>query len=377
MRHLDLFTGIGGFTIAAESVGFETVAFSEIHKDKCIVLKHYWPHVPNLGDICDEHFLERARAIEPFDLVTGGVPCQPASALGQMRGASDERWLWPEFVRVVRTFRPRVAVAENPPSVLVLPEFHGVLGEIAALGYDLLWDVIPAAAFGAGHLRERVFIVAADARRCRRQTRTGLCTVEPTGEKRRRSGDPDGETSANSNGQRRSEEGRRLSIRETDRKGQMESLRQSSEINREAVASNTDHPRLQGHAGDAVRDEGQKQERSVAETGIQDAVADAEYLGSQNRIQRRDKQAGAETQDAWLHGNETVGESHHREATLPDLRGRVTGPDWWHEAHTGIPVLAPGIPGRLAEAVSLCVGDSVVPQVAAAVLQPIYEMLKR
>ncbi|TSA41470.1 MAG: DNA (cytosine-5-)-methyltransferase [Verrucomicrobiales bacterium] len=161
-KHIDLFAGIGGFSLAFESEGFKTVAFSEINPDKCLVYEHHFPNVPNLGDIKTITRNEIGRV----DVLTGGVPCQPASALGHMRGSLDERWLWPEALRMVSLFRPRFAVFENPPSLLVLEggrAWNGIVSGLVARGYDCWWDVFPAAAFGAGHLRERVFLVASDA----------------------------------------------------------------------------------------------------------------------------------------------------------------------------------------------------------------------
>lgn len=161
--HFDVYSGIGGFSYAFEAEGFRTVAFSEIDEDKCIVLREYWPHVPNLGPV------EAIRGTPgQIDVLTGGVPCQPASALGQMRGTADPRWQWPNAIRLVREFRPRFAVFENPPSILVLEDgraWNGIVSELVACGYDLWWDVFPAAAFGAGHLRERILLVCSDAAR--------------------------------------------------------------------------------------------------------------------------------------------------------------------------------------------------------------------
>lgn len=86
--------------------------------------------------------------------------------LGKRRGTSDERWLWPDTLRAVRELRPRFCVFENPPAILTLESgrpFNGIISELSALGYVGFYDVLPAAAVGAGHLRERLFIVAAHA----------------------------------------------------------------------------------------------------------------------------------------------------------------------------------------------------------------------
>jgi len=195
--HLDLFSGIGGFSIAAEWAGFKTIAFCETDKAASRVLAHHWPEIPNLKDVnklclrcydCetnpdDTEFVWCNRCNADFgdcecigsdafldefgspDLITGGVPCQPASAIGAQRGTSDERWLWPQATRIMREIMPRFAVFENPPAILTLESgraWNGVVSGLAALGYDCWWDVLPAAAIGAGHQRERLFLVCSD-----------------------------------------------------------------------------------------------------------------------------------------------------------------------------------------------------------------------
>jgi DNA (cytosine-5)-methyltransferase 1 len=274
LTHLDIVSGIGGFTLGFEAEGFRTVAFSEIDPEASAILAHWYPNVPNLGDItklcrriydcdydeetgeawcprCDEEFGDCAcigsdqffDEIGQVDVLTGGVPCQPASAIGEMRGSNDERWLWPDAIRLVREIRPRIALFENPPSILQLERggaFNGVVSSLAEIGYDCLWDVIPAAIVGAGHLRERLFLFALDA--------------------------------------------------DCHRSG------------------------LQGHTGD--------------------------------------EQGGKERSPA------------RRPITPEDLRGRVTGPKWWHENVSGIPVLVHGISGRLDKASCRVTGNAIVPQVA-------------
>ncbi len=165
LTHLSLFAGIGGFSVGFDAVGFKTIAFSEIDPVAAGVHQAIWPDAINVGDIKQFDCGEFLRTHGSPYVVTGGVPCQPASALGLMRGTSDERWLWPEAIRVVRELRPAFAVFENPPAIITLDggkPWNGIVSELVALGYDCLWDVFPAAALGAGHLRERVILVCAD-----------------------------------------------------------------------------------------------------------------------------------------------------------------------------------------------------------------------
>jgi DNA (cytosine-5)-methyltransferase 1 len=259
-KHLDLFSGIGGFSLAFEAEGFRTIAFAECDETKRIVLRHWWSGVPIFDDARDvEPIRKFCEANGGVDVLTGGVPCQPASALGQMRGTADERWMWPDAIRMVREIRPGYAVFENPASILVLDggrPWNGIVSGLAACRFDCWWDVFPAAAFGAGHLRERVLLVAANA----------------------------------------------------------------------------DNSGLERHA------------RHEAGSG-------------------EGRGRGAESRGP---------------IAAPDLRGRVSaqGRDvWWSEAHTGIPVLAHGLPSRLVKSATHCAGDAVVPQVVRPIARAIRTML--
>lgn len=150
-----LFSGIGGIDLGMERAGFECLWQSEIEPYACRVLKKHWPDVPNLGDIRGIDWT----GIRTPDVVAGGYPCQPFSHAGARNGENDPRHLWPMFADCIRVLRPRYALLENVPGHLSLG-FGSVLGDLAALGYDTRWDCIPAAAVGAPHRRDRVFIVA-------------------------------------------------------------------------------------------------------------------------------------------------------------------------------------------------------------------------
>jgi DNA-cytosine methyltransferase len=119
------------------------------------VLKKHWPDVPNLGDITKVDWSE----VERPDVICGGYPCQPFSTAGKRGGANDPRHLWPAMHNAIRVLRPRYALMENVRGHLSLG-FGRVLGDLAEIGYDAEWQVIPAAAVGAPHKRDRVFIVA-------------------------------------------------------------------------------------------------------------------------------------------------------------------------------------------------------------------------
>jgi DNA (cytosine-5)-methyltransferase 1 len=150
-----LFSGIGGFDLGLERAGMKVIWQSEIDEFASKVLKKHWPDVPNLGDITKVDWSK----VERPDVICGGYPCQPFSTAGKRGGANDPRHLWPAMHNAIRVLRPRYALMENVRGHLSLG-FGRVLGDLAEIGYDAEWQVIPAAAVGAPHKRDRVFIVA-------------------------------------------------------------------------------------------------------------------------------------------------------------------------------------------------------------------------
>ncbi len=123
------------------------------------VLDKHWPNVKKYGDIRTI----REGELEAVDLICGGFPCQPVSVAGKRKGKEDERWLWPEFARIIHMVRPRYILVENVPGLLNANNgtaMGEVLGDLAESGYDAEWNVLSAAMFGAPHLRKRVFIIA-------------------------------------------------------------------------------------------------------------------------------------------------------------------------------------------------------------------------
>lgn len=160
LRVLDLFSGIGGFSLGLERAGMATAAFCEIDPYCRRVLARHWPGVPQYDDIrtLTARRLHHDR-IPPIDLICGGYPCQPFSVAGRQRGEHDPRHLWPEMHRVIRELGPRWVVCENVPGHIELG-LDAVLDELEALGYTAWTFVIPACAVGAPHWRDRLWIVA-------------------------------------------------------------------------------------------------------------------------------------------------------------------------------------------------------------------------
>jgi DNA (cytosine-5)-methyltransferase 1 len=160
MTHVSLFSGIGGFDLAAEWAGFETVLQVEMDDYATRVLEKYWPDVKRIKDIRD---VNRDSVTESVTVVSGGFPCQPFSQAGRRRGTKDDRYLWPEMLRVIRELSPAWVVGENVSGLLSLNdgmEFETIATDLEDAGYEVLPLHYPAAGVGAPHRRDRVFVVA-------------------------------------------------------------------------------------------------------------------------------------------------------------------------------------------------------------------------
>ncbi len=197
LTHVSLFSGIGGFDLAAEALGYKTILFVEKDLFCQKVLRKNFPGVRIMGDIHDvtrEAIHAGSQSDFTVDLLTGGVPCQPASVAGKQRGKEDDRWLWGEALWVVQELRPRWVVFENPTGIISMVEYdsplevdeqtyteadirdmgsaayqaiertgRGILDEIVvslqSQDYEVWLDVHPACAVDAPHRRDRLFIV--------------------------------------------------------------------------------------------------------------------------------------------------------------------------------------------------------------------------
>jgi len=159
LKVLDLFSGIGGFSLGLERTGgFETVAFCEIEEFPRKVLAKHWPGVPCYEDVRQLPFhLER---VQSADVITAGFPCQDVSYAGKGAGLSGERsGLWWMVRRTLRLVRPRLTLLENV-AALLNRGMGTVLGSMAAIGYDAEWHCIPASYVGCRQIRDRVWIMA-------------------------------------------------------------------------------------------------------------------------------------------------------------------------------------------------------------------------
>lgn len=154
-NHFDIFSGIGGFALAAQWTGFRTVGLCEIDPWCRGLLAERFPGVPVHADVRGL----RGEAMGRVDLLTGGFPCQPWSSAGRQLGTRDDRHLWPEMLRLVRECRPAWVIGENVAGIIQLA-LDACLADLEAAGYAARAFVVPAVAVNAPHRRDRVWIVA-------------------------------------------------------------------------------------------------------------------------------------------------------------------------------------------------------------------------
>jgi len=157
MNILDLFSGIGGFSLGLERAGMRTVAFCEIDPHARKVLNKHWPDVPVFTDVST---LSKGDLSEQIDVLAGGFPCQDISDAGRGAGLSGSRsGLWFQYHRLIKEIQPLYAIIENV-SALRRRGLEQVLRSLAEIGYDAEWHCIPASAVGAPHQRDRIWILA-------------------------------------------------------------------------------------------------------------------------------------------------------------------------------------------------------------------------
>jgi DNA (cytosine-5)-methyltransferase 1 len=181
MRVLDLFSGIGGFSLASHWAGMTTAAFCEIDPFCQKVLNKNFPGVPIYDDVrtVTKEQLEKDGVVSDtrgIDLVTGGIPCQSFSFAGKRRGKEDERYLWPEMFRITRELRPSWVLVENVTGFIDLA-LDDVLDDLESEGYATQSLILSAQAIGAPHRRERIWIVGYSNSKPKLQTNSSFGSI--------------------------------------------------------------------------------------------------------------------------------------------------------------------------------------------------------
>ena len=176
-KHIGLFEGIGGFSLAARWAGWETIAWCEWNEFGQRNLRYHFPEAEGFGDITKTDFTKYANKI---DIITGGFPCQPYSTAGKRLGKEDARHLWPEMLRAIREVKPAWVVGENVRGLVSWNGglvFDEVQSDLENEGYEVFPVLLPACAVNAPHKRERIWFVAYSASNRRTRERSGF-TIE-------------------------------------------------------------------------------------------------------------------------------------------------------------------------------------------------------
>ena len=376
--HLDLFSGIGGFALAANWAGFTTVGFVEYEDYPRRILGKQFPGVPIFGDIHDFD----ATPFRGVDLVTGGFPCQPFSAAGKQRGKEDDRFLWPEMLRVIVEAQPTWVLAENVAGIVHMA-LDEVLADLEAEDYATGTVILPACAKNALHRRDRVWIIARNvgnstSGRGSTYWRQSESSTERMGERQTDRVSSSGPDVAHSEGNglqggrvrdKRSEYSEEVGQRD------QESLRNSAGSTEGDVAhSKCQSVRDKGSGQDASEtssSKGELRERQRIWSDPSECGTDVAHFNSKRGCSRDSEWQDAE--DAWESSRST---QHGTGKFVGRLGGAVDGlssgldmPRRWGDGswEDGVPRVTVGAKNRTQRLKAL--GNAIVPQVAYEIIR--------
>ncbi len=371
MKILDLFSGIGGFSLGLERAGFKTIAFCEMDKYCKLVLQKHWKGVKMYNDVRE---ITKARfetdGIELPEIITGGFPCQPFSVAGKQKGTSDDRHLWPEMFRIIKEFKPRWVIGENVKGITNIQDglvFETVCTNLEGEGYEVRAFNIPAAGVGAPHRRERIWIVAHsnDTRNRTPEYETnkdGQKTDERRQEQSQLKSSRHGENVENS--RRTLRQG--SSIREKN-----EDETRKEDADQHQRSSSSPEPNVANAESIKSREQTQRQgwenstRRSIDSRGdskkrSEDNVANANINGTE-RNQSEDRERTRTQQSSQDVANASAGRRASQKTEVSTRGNGIEHQSWW-QSEPDVGRVAHGIPGRVHRLKAL--GNSIVPQIA-------------
>jgi len=343
IKILDICSGIGGFSLGLEATGgFDTVAFCEFDDFCCKVLNKHWPNVPIYKDL-KEIGNEPERIIQEFDLICGGIPCQPFSLAGKQKGKEDDRHLWPYMYEIVKSKKPTWVIVENVGG-FVNVALDDVCLDLETQGYATQSFIIPACSVEAPHKRDRIWILGklmADTES------NGEDGVLRTTESKHDQGDTRMESSSSSDG------------------------RSEREVSQDVANSKE----LEDHEHDNGERTQQDREHRVSQQsggegslGGKEDVADTERLRQQGQRELERPSNTAKDSDGQTGRPNDGSQGQTRQGhTEPQLGGMADGVSPRLDGHLGferepsIPRVATGIPDRVNRLKTL--GNSIVPQI--------------
>jgi DNA (cytosine-5)-methyltransferase 1 len=359
LKILDLFSGLGGFSLGLERTGnFETVAFCDNDKYSKLVLQKHWKGVKIYNDV-KEITKEKliADGIQLPDIVTGGFPCQPFSVAGKQAGTDDDRHLWPVMFRIIQELTPRWVIGENVKGLTNIQDgvvFETVCSDLEGAGYEVRAFNIPAAGVGAPHRRERIWIVAHAKRYNKADEIGGSDETSRRIQEEYRQDDSSARLTS-----------RTSSIRQTNNGHEdMEDSRRTLQSRTELRETNEDEVG-EGYANQHQRS-GSTSESNVADTYAR--LSNGTYEEVQSRGQTFDTSSEgstdvANTESSIGYDNETIsGDGGSSTQEVFGNGGSISGEgSWWH-TEPDVGRVAHGIPGRVYRLKGL--GNSIVPKIA-------------
>ena len=349
MKVLDLFSGIGGFSLGLEWAGMSTVAFCERDPYCTTILNKHWPDTPVHNDVRN---LDGKDYADSIDLVAGGFPCQPFSVAGNRRGSDDDRHLWPEMLRIIQEAKPRWVIGENVFGLINMA-LDDVQADLEREHYEVRKFVLPAVAVDAHHRRDRIFIIAY----------RDPALVNASSEHRRGDTDRRGGSRMEMGGDVLAQTRRHQVPDATDRpsthvahshgEGQLQQEGFEREVGRWSGDSGEQVSDVADAHGEGLQRHGQEHQlRGFGQEGQAGGSGDVAYTnGTRGEV-------GVSGQESWQEGYS--GESHHQGDQ--QLRRSPRG-EWPAEPRVGR--VADGIPNRVDRIKGL--GNAVVPQLIQAI----------